>query len=161
MIWLIIWIANATNKNFWNIPVTDRYKQKSIKLLFLNIIKKKMLHTIIQLHKLINYYWSFCLCSNLNSFRLNCIVLSGILMQYFSMQFFFCWNQIWFSSNPESFQILADEIVNSSNFKSCDITKKCLKIPKGQPQFVYRRTDNTITKRKSTKGKTTIYKTYI
>jgi hypothetical protein len=48
-----------------------------------------MLHTIIQLHKLINYYWSFCLCSNLNSFRLNYIVLSGIFVQYFSMKIFF------------------------------------------------------------------------
>ena len=36
--------------------------------------------------------------------------------------------------------------------------KKSLKIPKGQSEFVYRRrTDNTIAKRKSTKGQTTIY----
>ena len=40
--------------------------------------------------------------------------------------------------------------------------KKSLKIPKGQPDSVYRRrTDNTMAKRKSTKGQTTIYKTYI
>jgi hypothetical protein len=40
--------------------------------------------------------------------------------------------------------------------------KKSLKIPKGQSESVYRRrTDNTMTKRKSTKGQTTIYKTYI
>jgi hypothetical protein len=40
--------------------------------------------------------------------------------------------------------------------------KKSLKIPKGQPESVYRRrTDNTMAKRKSTKGQTTIYKTYI
>ena len=39
---------------------------------------------------------------------------------------------------------------------------KSLKIPKGQSEFVYRRrTDNTMTKGKSTKGQTTIYKTYI
>jgi len=49
---------------------------------------------------------------------------------------------------------------------------KSLKIPKGLSKFVYRRrtdntmakrrrTDNTMAKRKSTKGQTTIYKTYI
>jgi hypothetical protein len=41
------------------------------------------------------------------------------------------------------------------------IIKKSLKIPKGQSENVYRRTDNTMTKRKSTKGQTTIDKTYI
>ena len=36
-----------------------------------------------------------------------------------------------------------------------------MKIPKGQSESVYRRkTDNTIVKRKSTKGQITIYKTY-
>jgi hypothetical protein len=35
------------------------------------------------------------------------------------------------------------------------------KIPKGQSETVYRRTDNTMAKRKSTKGQTTIDKTYI
>ena len=40
--------------------------------------------------------------------------------------------------------------------------KKSLKIPKGQSESVYRRrTNNTMAKRKSTKGQTTIYKTYI
>jgi hypothetical protein len=35
-------------------------------------------------------------------------------------------------------------------------------IPKGQSESVYRRrTDNTMAKRKNTKGQTTIYKTYI
>jgi hypothetical protein len=38
--------------------------------------------------------------------------------------------------------------------------KKSLKIPKGQSESIYRRTENTIAKRKSTKGQTTIYKTY-
>ena len=38
---------------------------------------------------------------------------------------------------------------------------KSLKIPKGQSESVYRRTDNTVAKRKSTKGQTTINKTYI
>ena len=50
--------------------------------------------------------------------------------------------------------------------KYCDgiliVDKKRLKIPKGQSGTVYqRRTDNTVAKRKSTKGQTTIYKTYI
>ena len=41
------------------------------------------------------------------------------------------------------------------------IFKKSLKIPKGQSESVYRRkTDNTVAKAKSTKGQTTIYKTY-
>ena len=40
--------------------------------------------------------------------------------------------------------------------------KNSLKIPKGQSESVYRRrTDNTMAKRKSTKGQTMIYKTYI
>ena len=41
-------------------------------------------------------------------------------------------------------------------------TRKSLKIPKGQSESVYRRrTDNTMAKRKGTKGQTTIEKTYI
>jgi hypothetical protein len=40
--------------------------------------------------------------------------------------------------------------------------EKSLKIPKGQSESVYRRrTDNTMAKRKRTKGQTTINKTYI
>jgi hypothetical protein len=39
--------------------------------------------------------------------------------------------------------------------------KKSLKIPKGQSESVIRRTDNTMAKRKRTKGQTIIYKTYI
>jgi hypothetical protein len=40
--------------------------------------------------------------------------------------------------------------------------KKSLKIPKGYSEFVNRRrTDSTMAERKSTKGQTTIYKTYI
>jgi len=42
------------------------------------------------------------------------------------------------------------------------IDKKSLRIPKGQSESVYRRrTDNTMAKRKSTKGQTTINKAYI
>ena len=41
------------------------------------------------------------------------------------------------------------------------IYKKSLNIPQGSSESVYRRrTDNTMAKRKSTKGQTTIYKTY-
>jgi hypothetical protein len=41
-------------------------------------------------------------------------------------------------------------------------SKNSLKIPKRQSESVYRRrTDNTMAKRKSTKGQTMIYKTYI
>jgi hypothetical protein len=39
--------------------------------------------------------------------------------------------------------------------------KNSLKIPKEQSEAINRRTDNTMTKRKSIKGQTTIYKTYI
>jgi len=42
------------------------------------------------------------------------------------------------------------------------LSEKSLKIPKGQSESVnLRRTDNTMAKRKSTKGQTTINKTYI
>ena len=41
-------------------------------------------------------------------------------------------------------------------------TKKSLKIPKEQSETVYRRrADNTMAKRKGTKGQTTTYKPYI
>jgi hypothetical protein len=39
------------------------------------------------------------------------------------------------------------------------MAKKSLKIPEGSSESVYRRTDNTMDKRKSTKGQTTMYKT--
>jgi len=80
--------------------------------------------------------------------RLNYLVLSVILVRFISMTIDVCWIKISFSSNPESFQILADEIVNSSKFKSRDFTKKCLMISKGQPKSVYQITDTTMTKRK-------------
>jgi len=42
-----------------------------------------------------------------------------------------------------------------------NIYKKNLKILKGQSESIYqKRTDNTMAKIKSTKGQTTIYKTY-
>ena len=40
----------------------------------------------------------------------------------------------------------------------CRWFKKSLRIPKGQSESVYRRTDNTMAKRKSANGQTTIYK---
>ena len=49
--------------------------------------------------------------------------------------------------------------VGTVNFMKVCI-RMSLKIPKGQSESVYRRrTDNTMAKRKSTKGQTTIYKT--
>ena len=39
-------------------------------------------------------------------------------------------------------------------------TKKSLKKPKGQSESINRKTNTTMDKRKSTKGQTTIYKTY-
>jgi hypothetical protein len=50
----------------------------------------------------------------LKCFRINVLVLSGILVRSFSMQMYYCWITISFNFNPESFQILADEVVNSS-----------------------------------------------
>jgi hypothetical protein len=61
-----------------------------------------------------NYYCPLCQRLSLNCFRINVIVLSGILVRSFSMNIYYCWIKISFNSNPESFQILADEIVNSS-----------------------------------------------
>jgi len=52
-------------------------------------------------------------------------------------------------------------ITTFSNKLPFDKSKKSLKIPKGYSESLYRRrTDNTMAKRKSTKGQTTIYKTY-
>jgi len=48
---------------------------------------------------------------------------------------------------------------NQDNLKMLE-NKKNLTIPKGQPESVNRRTDNTMAKRKRTKGQTTIYKHY-
>jgi hypothetical protein len=52
--------------------------------------------------------------------------------------------------------------MNKKKSETLDLIKKSLKIPKGQSETVYRRrTDNTMAKRKSTKGQTTIDKAYI
>ena len=91
--------------------------------------------------------------NTLNSFRINVIVLSSILVRSFSMIINSCCIKQSFSSNPESFQILADEIVNNSMFKSRYFTKTRLKIPKRKSESVYRRTDNTMAKRKMYKRK--------
>ena len=54
------------------------------------------------------------------------------------------------------------DTVGVGSFLASENSKKNLKIPKGQSESVYRRrTDNTMAKRKSTKGQITIYKTYI
>jgi hypothetical protein len=61
-----------------------------------------------------NYYCPLCQRLSLNFFRINVLVLSVILVRSFSMNIYYCWIKISFNSNPESFQIFADEIVNSS-----------------------------------------------
>ena len=71
--------------------------------------------------KLISYNWSAC--SNSNSFRLNYLVLSGILVQFFPMKMNYSWIKISLSSNPKSSQILAVEIINSSMLKLPDFSK--------------------------------------
>jgi hypothetical protein len=72
-----------------------------------------------------NYYWPLCQRSNLNSFRINVLVLSGILVRSFSMYIYYCCIKISFNSNPESFQILADEIVNSSMTLLIRVCRSC------------------------------------
>ena len=52
------------------------------------------------------------------------------------------------------------ELTNLTNAVVRKLGKKSLKIPKEQSESVYRITDNTMAKGKST-GQTTIYKTYI
>jgi hypothetical protein len=66
----------------------------------------------------------------------------------------------FYISNQQNVFITAGNI---HLFEELDLVrKKSLKIPKGQSKSVYRRrTDNTMAKRKSTKGQTRIYKTYI
>jgi hypothetical protein len=76
-----------------------------------------------------------------------------ILVRSFSMKINSCCINKSFSSNPETFQILADEIVNSLMFKSRYFTNKRLKIPRRKSEFVYRRTDNIMAKRKMYKRK--------
>ena len=105
--------------------------------LFFNIITKFTTYYYTITHiKLINYYWHLCQCSNLSFFIINVIILSGILVRSFSMKINSYWIKISFSSNPESFQILAIEIGKSSMFKSRDFIKKKLKIQKEKSESV-------------------------
>jgi hypothetical protein len=69
-------------------------------------------------------------------------------------------NGTWNSPNMRhSFIFLPKEECNWLKTRN---NKKSLKIPKEQSETVYRRrTDNTMAKRKSTKGQTTIDKTYV
>ena len=54
------------------------------------------------------------------------------------------------------------ELALTLHRKVYDLNKKSLKISKGKSETLYRRrTDNTMAKRKSTKGQTMIDKTYI
>jgi hypothetical protein len=64
------------------------------------------------------------IASVLSMFKVNgFFFLSGILVRAFSMKMNSCWIKISSSFNPQSFQILSVEIVNSSMFKSRDFTK--------------------------------------
>ena len=52
-------------------------------------------------------------------------------------------------------------VLSYNLYNTHSLIKKSLKIPKKKSEFVHRRrTDNALTKRKSKKGQTTIYKTY-
>jgi hypothetical protein len=65
---------------------------------------------------------------------------------------------------PDYIQIIVERgkiYTRNAHIHDNSLFKKSLKIPKGQSESVYRRTDNTMAKRKSTKGQTAIYKTYI
>ena len=63
---------------------------------------------------------------------------------------------------PSCFYLLTSFEIKMFTKSLLVIYKKSLKIPKGQSESVYRRrTDNTMAKRKSTKGQTTIYKTLL
>ena len=52
-------------------------------------------HTITHII-LKKYYWSLSQCPNLNSFRINVLVLSSILVRSFSMKINSCWIKISF-----------------------------------------------------------------
>jgi hypothetical protein len=53
----------------------------------------------------------------------NVLSLSGITVRSFPMKLNSRWIKISFSSNPQSFQVLSVEIVNSSMFKLRDFTE--------------------------------------
>jgi hypothetical protein len=54
-----------------------------------------------------------------------------------------------------------DVAANQEVLAVTELSKKSLKIPKEQSESVYRRRkENTMAKRKTTKGQKTIYKTY-
>jgi len=75
---------------------------------------------------------------------------------YFIAFYFPLAANVHIDTRPNQWTILSTKWNSLTN---CN--KKSLKIPKGQSESVYRRTDNTMAKRKSTKGQTTINKTYI
>jgi hypothetical protein len=64
------------------------------------IIKKTYHSLFIMLRwnttQLMNYYWPLCERSSLNSFRINVLVLSGILARFFSMNIYYCCIKISF-----------------------------------------------------------------
>ena len=89
------------------------------------------------------YYEIHSLCESCNVFS------SSIMFSIFNIIFHCC-----------CFQPLREPKTHFMQKKANGDPKKSLKIPKGQSGTVYqRRTDNTMAKRKSTKGQTIIYKT--
>ena len=71
------------------------------------------------------------------------------------------WREAYFQGDDDGVRFVLDQhaelgLHTASSFKNI------LKIPKGQSEYIYRRkTESTMAKRKSTKGQTAIYKTYI
>ena len=72
--------------------------------------------------------------------------------------------QVFRNDKRKIFVVICDTDVaaNKEVLAIAELSKKILKIPKGQSESVYRRRkENTMAKRKTTKGQTTIYKAYI
>jgi hypothetical protein len=74
------------------------------------------------------------------------------------------WTQVFRNDKRKIFVVICatDVAANQEVLAIAELSKRSLKIPKGQSESVYRRRkENTMAKMKSTKGQTTIYKTYI
>jgi spore coat polysaccharide biosynthesis predicted glycosyltransferase SpsG len=72
--------------------------------------------------------------------------------------------QVFRNDKRKIFVVICDTDVaaNKEVLAIAELSKKILKIPKGQSESVYRRRkENTMANRKTTKGQTTIYKAYI
>jgi hypothetical protein len=128
------------------------YNQQSIKFLFFKITTTFTLYhyTITQI-KLINYYWPLCQCLNLISFRIYDLVLFAVLVRSFSMKINYCWINIFVSSNHESFKYWPMKLLLVQWFYLEEFEET-----KGAIRIRLSKTDITMTKGKSTKGKNNI-----